>query len=80
MFSSCPYSHLGPIFPQRLTKVVPGTMHAMVAEITAIPREQDSSSVYVLNEPRYTAYGDFIQHYNPLELRMNRLSSRKIDE
>ena len=55
-------------------------MHAMVAEITAIPREQDSSSVYVLNEPRYTAYGDFIQHYNPLELRMNRLSSRKIDE
>lgn len=52
----------------------------MVAEITAIPREQDSSSVYVLNEPRYTAYGDFIQHYNPLELRMNRLSLRKIDE
>ncbi len=76
MFSSCPYCHLGPIFPQRLT-VVPGTMHAMVAEISAVPREQDSTSVYVLNEPRYTAYGDFIQHFNPLELRMNRLSKNK---
>ena len=52
-------------------------MHAMVAEISAVPREQDSTSVYVLNEPRYTAYGDFIQHFNPLELRMNRLSKNK---
>lgn len=77
MFSSCPYCHLGPIFPQRLTAVAPGTMHAMVAEITASPREQDSSSIYVLSESRYTAYTDFLQHFNTLELRMNRLSEYK---
>lgn len=47
--------------------VSPGTVYAMAAEISGTPRETDSSSRYVLSEPKYAKYVEFWERFNSLE-------------
>ena len=39
----------------------------MAAEISGSPRETDSSSRYVLSEPKYAKFVEFLDRFNALE-------------
>ena len=46
----------------------------MVVGITANGSEEEATSKQILKNPRYTQYVDFIEHFNTLEIRLERLS------
>lgn len=76
MFSSCPYCHIVEAEPSLLTSVAPGTTHAMITGIASESRtDGKTTSARVLTEERYAQYMDFIENYNTLEIRLNRMSS-----
>ena len=39
----------------------------MAAEISGSPRETDSSSRYVLSEPKYASFVEFLDRFNSME-------------
>ena len=75
MFSSCPYCHIVEAAPSLLTNVAPGTTHAMITGIASESRKDGkTTSARVLKEEQYAPYMNFIEHFNTLEIRLNRMS------
>ena len=61
--------------PSLLTNVAPGTTHAMITGIASESRKDGkTTSARVLKEEQYAPYMDFIEHFNTLEIRLNRMS------
>lgn len=49
---------------------MPGTVHSIVTQLSAESKEKSE----IGDNPYFSNYIDFIDHFNPLELRLNRLS------
>lgn len=60
------------MFPAVLRDIVPGTVHSIITGITA--QKKDSTKEEEDAENWNSAYLDFIENFNPLELRLSRLS------
>lgn len=67
------------MFPAVLKDVVPGTVHSIITGITAQLEgsTKEESELENREEKGNSTYRDFIEHFNPLELRLSRLSDSK---
>lgn len=66
------------MFPAVLKDVVPGTVHSIITGITAQLEDSTKESELENREEKgNSTYRDFIEHFNPLELRLSRLSDSK---
>lgn len=63
------------MFPAVLKDIVPGTVHSIITGITA--QLEDAKKEKSEMEKGNSIYTDFIEHFNPLELRLSRLSAGK---
>ena len=81
MFSPCSYCYVDRTFPSTLQNVSSGSCYAMIAEIKATPSEKEKEKRKLVVEiPEYSAYADFIEHFNTLDVRITRLSKHFKDE
>lgn len=67
------------MFPAVLKDIVPGTVHSIITGITAQLEDstKEKSELENREEKGNSTYTDFIEHFNPLELRLSRLSGGK---
>lgn len=64
------------MIPAVLKDIIPGTVHSIITGITAQLEDSKTEKNDAENreEKGNSTYSDFIEHFNPLELRLSRLS------